>query len=77
MKSEPEIRFYTRKHVCVPKHHGFYAIQTVKYSSFYRGVEYISRHERIGWLVSNPKKRTKFKDRKAMDEWIDAQIARN
>jgi hypothetical protein len=75
MKSRPEIRFYSRKHACVPKRYGFYCIETVRISSFYKGEEYISRHERTGWLVSDPNKRFRFKDRKMMDEWIDAKVA--
>lgn len=76
---KPEIRYCNCKHVCVPPRSAdaFYAIETVRVSTFYRGEEYISRHDRTGWLKSDPKTRTKFKDRKAMDRWIDAQVTKD
>lgn len=74
-KKPTELRFYARNHACVPERHGFYAIETVKHSTFYRGDEYIDRLERTGWLLSAPKKKVKFKSRKEMDEWIDQQVS--
>jgi hypothetical protein len=74
--NQPELRFYNRNHVCVPPKSpaAFYAIETIRHSSYYRGEEYISRHDRTGWLVSSPNKKTKFKNHKAMHQWIDAQV---
>jgi hypothetical protein len=74
---QTELRFYNRNHVCVPPKStaAFYAIETVRHSSYYRGEEYVSHHDRTWWLVSSPSKKTKFKNRKAMHEWIDAWVS--
>ena len=61
---------YNDKGDVVPKHHAKWVVETTTYYSIHQGRRYLSRSERVGWPISNPKKTIRLKNRKERDVWL-------
>ena len=61
------IRYYDAAGKQVPRHHAVRAVQTITQHATHMGKRYISHVNRVGWLLSDPKRKVSFKNAKERD----------